>query len=352
MFAHRVARPDGERRDFDQARRRACRFDWLRDAPARRVVGWDKRLCFHPSGIDPAGLRRILGTIAGAALAIASIGWLAYDPFACCIALFAVAFVGMIGFNVSRHGYAWLFLSITFGMVLLTSLSSPEEAFFAGVQRIMEVVVGTCTAMAVAAIFPVGQAEPSAVPRGWTDLLGNGLPITLHAIRSGITVALIPVVWSAFVLPSASHMAITLTAVLATPVTAEIDGTHRQIIDRGLQRLLGCLMGGLLALAVLGLSFESLLPWLIALAAGVWLFAYVQHGSHDVIYAGTQAGVVFLMTLAQGAGPPTSILPGFDRFAGILLGLLMLTVFVIGSSPPSTGEHAASFGSGKRCYRK
>jgi uncharacterized membrane protein YccC len=100
-------------------------------------------------------------------------------------------------------------------------------------------------------------------------------------------------------------MAITLSAVLTTPATAEID-EHRQIIDRGLQRLLGCLMGGLLTLAVLGLGFGSLLQWLIALATGVWLFANVQHGSHDAAYAGTRASVVFMMTLAQGAGPPTA----------------------------------------------
>jgi uncharacterized membrane protein YccC len=290
------------------------------------------------------GLRRILGTVAGATLAIMSIGCLAYDPFACSLALFAVAFVGIIGFNVSRHGYAWLFMSVTFGMVLLASLSAPQEVFFTGVHRIMGVGIGTCTAMAVATILPAGHAEPAAVPRGWSDLLGSGLPITLHAIRAGVTVALIPVVWSAFVLPGVSQMAVTLTAVLATPVTAAPDETHRRIVDRGLQRLLGCFIGGLLALAVLGLGFASLVPWLVALAGGIWLFAYVQHGSHDATYAATQGGVVFMMTLVQGTGPPASMIPGIDRFVGISLGLLMLTLtmFVIGSPTLSRRELSGS----------
>ena len=297
-------------------------------------------MCTRPQSI-PLGLRRIIGTIAGALIVIISIGWLAYDPFACCLALFAVTVAGIIGFNVSQNSYGWLFVSITFNMVLLTSLSAPEEAFTIGVHRIMEVLVGTCTGMAVANVLLAGTATPTAVPRGWSDLLGNGLPITLHAIRSGVTVALIPIVWSAFVLPSASQMGITSTALLATPVTPDSGETHRNIIGRGLQRLLGCFVGGMLALAVLGLNFNFLLPWLIALAGGVWLFAYVQNGSHDATYVGSQAGIVFIMTLVQGAGAPTNIIPGIDRFVGISLGLLMLFVMILVVEPPSGGSRSS-----------
>ena len=83
-----------------------------------------------------------------------------------------------------------------------------------------------------------------------------------------------------------------------------------------------------------------MLPWLIALAAGVWLFAYMQHGTHDAIYVGTQAGVVFIITLVQGSGPPESILPGIERFVGVSLGLLILflAIFLIGSSSTTSGS--------------
>ena len=178
------------------------------------------------------------------------------------------------------------------------------------------------------------EAAPTDAPvRGWSDLLGSGLPIVTHAIRSGIAVALLPVAWSTFDLPGASQMAITLVAVLATPVMTDLRATHRRVVERGLHRLLGCLAGGLSALALLGLSFSLVLPWLIALAGGVWLFAYMQHGTHDATYVGTQAGVVFIITLVQGPGPPDSILPGIERFVGVSLGLLilLLVIFLIGS---------------------
>lgn len=41
---------------------------------------------------------------------------------------------------------------------------------------------------------------------------------------------------------------------------------------------------------------------------------------------GTQATVVFIMTLVQGFGPPESIWPGLDRLSGIMFGLLLLLV--------------------------
>lgn len=285
------------------------------------------------------GVRRILGTVVGAFLAIVLIGWLSYDVVACCLVLFVVTVVGSIGFNVSAWGYAWLFVCITFGMVLLSSLLDPVGAFALGIDRIIEVVVGTCAAMIVAKVL-INETPAAAPVRGWSDLLGSGLPIVMHAIRSGVTVALLPVAWSTFDLPGASQMAITLVAVLATPVMTDLHATHRRVVERGLHRFLGCLLGGLLALALLALSFSFVLPWLIALAGGVWLFAYMQHGTHDAIYVGTQAGVVFITTLVQGSGPPESILPGIERFVGVSLGLLILflAIFLIGSSSTNSGS--------------
>jgi hypothetical protein len=54
-------------------------------------------------------------------------------------------------------------------------------------------------------------------------------------------------------------------------------------------------------------------------------------GPHGVGYVGTQAAFVFIVTLIQGAGPPTSIMPGVDRFAGIVggLGILLIVSLVL-----------------------
>jgi hypothetical protein len=92
---------------------------------------------------------------------------------------------------------------------------------------------------------------------------------------------------------------------------------------------------------VLSLSFESFLPWLAVLCAGVWIGAHVQNGTHGISYVGTQGTVVFIMTLSQGFGPPASILAGVERFAGITGGLLIvLAVSVLTASSSAEQESA------------
>ena len=49
-------------------------------------------------------------------------------------------------------------------------------------------------------------------------------------------------------------------------------------------------------------------------------------GRHGVGYVGTQAGMVYIITLVQGASPPESIMPGIERFAGIVGGLAILLI--------------------------
>ena len=62
------------------------------------------------------------------------------------------------------------------------------------------------------------------------------------------------------------------------------------------------------------------------IGAAVWVGMHVQVGRHGVGYVGTQAAFVFVVTLVQGPAPPSSIMAGVDRFAGIIGGLGVLLV--------------------------
>jgi hypothetical protein len=72
------------------------------------------------------------------------------------------------------------------------------------------------------------------------------------------------------------------------------------------------------------------------LTVGIWVCAHVQASQRGIGYVGTQAAMVFISTLVQGNGPPLSILPGIERFAGIMGGLLILLVLLL-LTAPSTG---------------
>ena len=286
------------------------------------------------------GVLRVVGTVSGAAVALFLVGWLAYDQVACCVALFIVCTIGIVALNVSTHGYAWLFFSVTFSLVLLMSLVDPLNAFDFAAYRSIEVVIGTIGAIIVAtALAPEGSTDGAAAPPGWTDLLGARWPAVLHAFRGGIAIAVIPVLWSYFYLPGLSATATTVASVLAVPVLADhpLD-SNRKMVEKAIHRLLGCFVGGITALVLLAIPLSEFLPWLVSLAAGTWLFAFIQSSSRGIGYLGTQAAVVFMLTLVQGDGPPGSIMPALDRFAGITIGMTSLFIVCLLLEPGAEAE--------------
>ena len=285
----------------------------------------------RPASVQKA-LLRVTGTAAGAALGYLLAGWLAYDHAACCLCLALAGGVGIYGVVVSPHGYAWLFFGVTFTLVVLLSLTDPTQAFSLAVYRTLEIAVGTASAALLAVLLaPDGAGTPVTMP-GWRDPFGANWPVTMHAVRSGIAVGVIPLAWSTFYLPGVSAMATTVAAVLAVPVlTVHASDRGAQLVAKASYRLLGCFVGGIAGLALLALPVTVFLPWLLVLWVGTWLFAWMQGSPSGAGYVGTQAAVVFLMTLVQGEGPPSSILPGLDRFVGIMLGvgtLLLVSALV------------------------
>jgi len=295
-----------------------------------------------PASIE-RGLLRIAGTAIGATIGLGLSPWLIEDQVAISLALFAASTIGVLGLQVSRHGYAWLLGGITTDMVLLATLGDPTSALEVACNRVAEVTIGTTIAVLISiALSPAATATSEAAARpGWSDLLGAQWPAVRHALRAGIGVMLVPWVWSWLELPNLSQTAITVAAVMAVQAASDDEiANRRQIAMRATHRILGCLIGGLGGLIVLSLSLESFLPWLALLSAGVWIGAHVQSSTRGIGYIGTQGTVVFIMTLVQDFGPPDSILAGIERFAGITGGLVILMLVSVVTAPSPAPEPA------------
>jgi uncharacterized membrane protein YccC len=288
----------------------------------------------------PASVRRgslrILGTAIGALLAFLVSPWLIDDHVALLLVLFAVSTLGVLGLQVSGHGYAWLLGAVTVDMVLLAGLGDPLSTLDVACNRTAEVVIGTMAAMVLATLLgenaEISLARPP--PPGWSDLLGRQWPSVRHAVSAGLGVMLVPLVWMWLELPNLSQTAITVAAVMAVPALSSDEiANQEKITGRAMYRLLGCFLGGVTGLACLALSLESFLPWLLILTTGIWIAAHVQSSRRGIGYVGTQGAVVFITMLVQDWGPPTSILQGIDRFAGISGGLVILLLVSLLTAP-------------------
>jgi uncharacterized membrane protein YccC len=291
------------------------------------ISGFMSTQATRPSSIQRSILR-VVGTASGAVLGFVMTPFMAYDHVAGCLFMFCLAFVGSLGVLVSPHGYAWLFCGITANLVAMMSLDNPTSALNLAVYRLLEVSLGSVVAVLVATVLASddpGTAPPPAP--GWSDLLGKNWQAVLHAFRAALTIMLLPLVWSWLDLPSLSQMIVTVAAVMAVPsLSSDPHETAQIVIQRGFHRLLGCFLGGLAALVFLATSMTQLLPWLAVLGAGVWVCCHVQASTRGVSYVGTQAAVVYVITLVQGWTPPDSIWPGIDRLAGMAGGLTILLI--------------------------
>jgi uncharacterized membrane protein YccC len=291
------------------------------------------------------GTLRLVGTIAGALLGFIMARWLPYDHFLMYLFIAGITMLGVIAMQVSPHGLAWMFLSVTFILVLLEAIDNPLQAASIAYYRTFEVGIGVLSAIIISNLMFGWNREPPPVAPGWRHLLGAQWPVVLHGARSAIAVCAVIAIWMMLEVQQVAEMAITVTVVMAAPVVADGGlGTRHAVAVRSLHRLLGCTLGGAVALGCLALNVESFVWWLGMIGIAVWIGTHIQVGPHGVGYVGTQAAFAFIITLIQGEAPPDSIMPGVERFAGIVGGLaiLMVVSLVLWPSDEELAEQRAS----------
>jgi uncharacterized membrane protein YccC len=292
------------------------------------------------------GVMRIVGSAAGATIAVITLGLFAYDRLPFCLCLFAMAWIGLFGFAKSRHGYAWLISSITGNLVMLIALDQPQTAFTTAVNRVADVAIGTAAPLLVTYLLPAladapnspAAGAPSALPlmfwsrrhaREFERWLRENWPLMLHACRGGLTVMVLPLLLNWLAPLGSSTLAVTAVAVMAIPTTAILEPDARTVVQRSAHRLVGCALGALLGLLGLYWVGSNFLVWLLLLMGGIWFTSQIQSGSTGISYVGIQAGLAFLLSMIQGQGPPLSPTPGIDRFAGIMAGLSVLLIITM-----------------------
>jgi uncharacterized membrane protein YccC len=283
------------------------------------------------------GLHRISGTVLGAALALALFPPVAFNQTATLMLLFCAGSFAILGSLVSRYSYAWLLGGITMLMVILGALNDPTQTLNLAFNRSCEIVIGTSAALVMAKLFLPATARPAPPALGWASLVSGHDYMIGHAVRTGIAVALVPVVWRVFELPDLSQMAISIGAVMAVPVlTGRAEEDRRAVVERSVQRLLGCLIGGgaglLLLLTPLAAMFWI---WLAALMLGAAIAAQIETGRHGIQTIAIQAEVGLIVTLVQGWGPAVDLAPALDRVAGMIGAILLLLAvnFAFGPGP-------------------
>ncbi|MDQ7988879.1 MAG: FUSC family protein [Candidatus Dactylopiibacterium sp.] len=273
---------------------------------------------------------RVLGTAAGSALAWAFAAQWLQTPLHASLALLAVCGVSLYFMMISPRGYAWLFLGLTFSMVVIDGLAHPEEplAVFAWT-RFVEVAAGTTASVIVSAVSTLtarrlllGQRGFSMDYEWWVDRLipWHGQAF-VHALQGAVAIALIPWLWAATGLSALTQASTTIMVVMAIPLAGL---AHNRTRTKLVHRFVGCTLGALLAGAALLVGQHSVVFLLASVAVAVTLGRHIENGKHGIDYVGTQFVLGFLTVMVPDTYESLHLATGIERLIGVLAGIALL----------------------------
>ncbi|WP_137391336.1 FUSC family protein [Rhodoligotrophos defluvii] len=271
------------------------------------------------------GLDRALGTIVGAVIGFLSVAFV-YDHLLLLTILVTCTAFSIYSQERSDHGYALLLGGVTMMLVVFGSLSDPEQSYHLAVYRALEVLLGIAVSVGMEVTFAKreGAADPSAAKPG-VFTRPVDLSLLSAALTGGCAIASIPLIWNALELPGLAQ----------TPITAFVIVTalRNDPTTKGLNRLVGCILGGGFGLIAAALVGDAFFLWLVLLSIGLYGFSYMKNGAVDAQYAGHQAGVALILAMVEGSGPSSDIAPAIERLVGIFGGILVVALFQITVMP-------------------
>jgi uncharacterized membrane protein YccC len=275
---------------------------------------------------------RILGTVLGAAMALALTPIAVGHAWTAAAALALVGGVTLYGALTGRRAYAWLFVGLTFAMILLDQLQHPGDPLgpFART-RVIEVAVGTgaCILVSTASTISLRRRWP-ATPRPPPKALGWRPEAARHAGQAALALAFLPFVGLVWPGPDLAQGAVTIMAVMLVPVSGLAVSGFAPVSRRILLRVAGCAAGAALAAAFLVLAHSPPLagaaaPLLLAgTVLGVAIGRHIENAQGAIAYGGTQFVLVILLTLVPDSYADARLAPALERLGGILVGVALL----------------------------
>lgn len=279
----------------------------------------------HVSESLRRGLLRILGTTAGAAIAVAIFPILASSPFAFSAALALIGWCSLYGALTHRYAYAFLFIGLTFAMVVLGYPRTWIDLLGFAQSRILEVIAGTAACVIVSTVSTLtlrqrwpADTRPSPAIAAWHPDAAR------HAAQGAFAMALLPAIHELWRLPELGQAAVAILAVMMVPVS-RLGGSGLLPVSRRIMlRIVGCACGAALAALFLLVAHGSAAILIAGSLLGVMLGRHIENGASPIAYSGTQFTLAMLVALVPDSYVNPDPDAGVARLAGTVIGIALL----------------------------
>lgn len=296
-----------------------------------KMVSWAAFTSFvlmrgHISETFVRAIMRIIGTTAGAALALILVPYLAPSLPVASTAAGVIGAVGLYGMLTARRAYAWLLFALTFEMILLDKLEHPTlDTFTFAKTRLLEVGAGTaaCLVVSLLTTLTARRRWPSRPPPP-SEGVGWHSNAARHAMQAGVALALVPILHAIIGLRELQQAGVTIMAVMIVPVTGLGRSGIGPVTRKLLHRVIGCLCGSALAAVSMLLADGSTSILIAGTFLGVLIGRHIENGGGRFTYVGMQFTLTILVTLIPDSYSATAIHPALLRLESIFCGMALL----------------------------
>ena len=279
----------------------------------------------HVSESLRRGILRIIGTAGGAAIAVVIFPIVAPNPFALSAALAFIGWCSIYAALTHRHAYGFLFIGLTFSMIVLGYPRSWSDLLGFASSRILEVFAGTaaCILVSMVSTLTLRQRWP-AVARPTPATTGWHPDAARHAAQGALAMALLPLVHEIWRLPELGQAAVSIMAVMMVPVSRLGGSGFLPVSRRMVLRVLGCACGAALAGGILLVAHGSAAILIAGSLFGVMLGRHIENSARPMAYSGTQFTLAMLVALVPDSYIDPDPDAGVARLAGIVTGIALL----------------------------
>ncbi len=159
-----------------------------------------------------------------------------------------------------------------------------------------------------------GQESPEFTDTLSPQLLYPQAELFRRSLKSGLAVVLALLFW--LINPSSGGL-----SGITSSVSISVRKSLYDMKQIAWHRLLGCLAGGGIALAVLAMVELNTRLLMVVLFGFIYFFSYLAYRYAYYMYLGQQACLALVICLAQGGGPALTLSPVIDRLSGILIAI-------------------------------